>query len=164
MNSRNSASAYQETTAVGATAVGQIIALYDAILRDLRQALAAVEAGQIEQRVNSSNHALVVIGELQGVLDFERGGEAARHLKSFYNITRAMTREASVGSSREKFLKLISMFARLRAAWSGIENSIAPCEPKDRLRISSRTQHAVPRAAGYAPESPEGSGNGRWKA
>src|SRR5208282_1182279 len=75
MNSHESASAYHQSAAFGATAVGQIIALYDRILRDLRQALAAVESARIEERVNSTNHALVVIGELQGVLDLERGGE-----------------------------------------------------------------------------------------
>jgi flagellin-specific chaperone FliS len=46
--------------------------------------------------VNAGNHALMVIGELQGVLDFERGGEAARRLQSFYKVTRAMTSEATI--------------------------------------------------------------------
>jgi len=164
MNSRDSASAYQQSTAVGATAVGQVIALYDTILRDLRRAIAAIEGGRIEDRVNSSNHALVVIGELQGVLDFQRGGEAARNLNSFYNVTRAMTTHASMRSSREEFQQLASMFARLRAAWSQVERTIAPAEPRNRLRISSNPRPTLSQNAAILSESSQGSGNGRWRA
>ncbi|HWN75284.1 MAG TPA: hypothetical protein VNO13_06025 [Candidatus Udaeobacter sp.] len=39
--------------------------MYDRILRDLRSAIAAIGVGQIESRVNSLNHALTIIGELQ---------------------------------------------------------------------------------------------------
>lgn len=164
MNGRDSAFAYHQTTAVGATAVGQVVALYDTILRDLRQALSAVEAGQIERRVNACNHALVVMGELQGVLDFERGGEAARNLNNFYNVTRAMTTHASMTSSREEFQEVIGMFARLRAAWSQVERSVAPSEPKNRQRISSKAQTAIAQSAAVPAQGSEGSGNGGWKA
>jgi hypothetical protein len=45
--------------------------------------MAAIHAGQIENRVNSMNHTLVIIGEVQGVLDFERGGDVAPKLRKF---------------------------------------------------------------------------------
>jgi flagellar secretion chaperone FliS len=162
MSTRDSASAYQQSTALGASAVGQVVALYDTILRDFHRAIAAVEAGQIEHRVNAGNHALTVIGELQGVLDFERGGEAARRLQSFYKVTRAMTLEASVQSSREKFQELIAMFARLRAAWSKIERTVGFSEPSERLRICSRPE------GGFSQSEPSGENSGgtggRWSA
>jgi flagellar secretion chaperone FliS len=164
MNSHDSASAYRQSTAVGATAVGQVIALYDIILRDLRGAVAAIDAGQIEQRVNLSNHALIVIGELQGVLDFERGGEPALYLNSFYNVTRAMTTEASLHSSREKFQELISMFARLRAAWSHVERTVTPSQPTERPRITSSRPAAFSQSLTVPPENSTASGNGNWKA
>ena len=159
---RDSASAYHQSTAVGASAVGQVVALYDTILRDFHRAIAAVEAGQIEQRVNAGNHALMVIGELQGVLDFERGGEAARRLQSFYKITRAMTLEASVHGSREKFQELISMFARLRAAWSKIERTMEFSEPTERLRNCSRPQGTFSQSEPSGENS--GGTGGRWSA
>jgi flagellar biosynthetic protein FliS len=165
MNSHGSASAYHQGNALGATAVGQIITLCDTILRDIRAALSAIEAGHIEQRVNASNHALVVIGELQGVLDFKRGGEAARTLNSFYNVTRAMISHASVMSSREEFQELIKMYARIRAAWSHVERTVPPSAPSERLRISSERQPASPQNALDPAEilSEPGSGGG-WKA
>ncbi len=164
MQQQDSAFAYHQSTAVGASAVGQVIALYDTILRDFRRVIAAIDAGQIAQRGNASNHALTIIGELQGVLDFERGGEAARNLNSFYNLTRAMTTEGCVTSCREKFLELISMFARLRAAWSHVEDTVARSEPTVRLRIYSIPQPTFSQNASVLPGSSEGPGNRGWKA
>jgi len=164
MNSHESASAYRQSTGFGATAVGQIIALYDTILRDLRQASSAIESGEIEQRVNSSNHALIVIGELQSVLDFERGGTSARILNSFYTVSRVMLTEASILSSREKFQELIAMFARLRAAWSAADRVVVPSEPPDRLRISTSSVAANPQRHAVASGNSEGPSHGGWNA
>jgi len=117
---------YQKMSAFGASPVGQVVALYDSILRDFHQALAAIEAADVERRVNVANHALTVIGELQGVLDFQRGGDAARNLSRFYTVTRPMIVEASLTSSREKFRELITLFTRIRSAWSQIERTVVP--------------------------------------
>jgi flagellar protein FliS len=145
--------------------MGQVVALYDVIVRDLRRAVEAIGAQQIETRVNAANHALMVIGELQGVLDFEQGGETARSLNSFYSVARVMVSEASINGSRDKFQELIRMFARLRSAWSHVERTVTPCEPTERLRISSKTQPAGFSQSVTVPgEDSEGSGNGGWRA
>jgi len=159
----DSAFAYQQASASSASAVGQVVALYDRILRDLRQGIQAIEAGQVEKRVSSLNHALTVIGELQGVLDFERGGTPARNLNSFYNVTRAMLTHAGVCSSVETLQELISMFTRMRTAWTKIESTIAPAEPTKRFRISSQPQAALSQDYSVAPESAPGAVGG-WRA
>jgi flagellar secretion chaperone FliS len=164
MNDHDSASAYNRSTAFGATAVGQVIALYDSILNDFRRAIAAVGSGEIERRVRASNHALVVIGELQSVLDFDRGGEAARHLNSLYNVARALITEASITNSHEKFLELISMFARVRAAWSHVERSVTASEPPDSPRSASRPERVFSPSAPVPPDSFEGPARGGWNA
>jgi flagellin-specific chaperone FliS len=61
MSSDDSAFAYHQTTAFGASALGQVIALYDTMLRDFDRAMAAIGAGQIEKRVNALNRALIVV-------------------------------------------------------------------------------------------------------
>ena len=163
-NAYDSASSYHRSTALGATALGQVITLYDTILRDLHRAMDAIAAGKIEERVNSSNHALLVIAELQSVLDFERGGEAARHLDGFYNVTRAMVTKASITSSVEKFQEVISMFARIRAAWSRVEQTVVPSEPKDRSHAASKPRAAFSQKTSPPAESSDGAGPTRWTA
>ena len=164
MSTHNSALAYQQNSAFGASPVGQVVALYDTIVRDLQRAIAAVEAGQIEKRVNATNHALMVIGELQGVLDFERGGEVARNLNNFYDVTRPMVTNASMSNSREKFQELVDMFTRIRGAWAHVERTIAPSVPPERPRVSSGPQPAF---SPGAPGSPDNCGEiprSNWSA
>jgi flagellar protein FliS len=164
MNILDTAFAYQQSTASAASSVGQVVALYDRILRDLRSAIAAIGAGQIENRVNSLNHALTIIGELQGVLDFQRGGEAARNLDSFYTITRGMVTEAGVTSSVDQLQELVSMFARIRAAWAHVERTVAPSEPTQRLRVSTLSQAQPSQNISPSPEHSTGAETGGWRA
>ena len=103
MNNQHAFSQYRQASVVGTSALGQVVALYQAILRDFHSAIAALERGDIEERVAAVNHALVVLTELQGVLDFEKGGEPAKKLSSFYNVMRAEIFKVCVAPSRVGF-------------------------------------------------------------
>lgn len=125
MNQDSAAFAYQQSNARGASPLGQVVALYDTILRDFHRALAAIEAGQVETRVFELNHALTVIGALQSALDFERGGDAAKVLERFYNVTRPMILGANVRASREAILNLVDLYQGVRRAWQQAERNLA---------------------------------------
>jgi flagellar secretion chaperone FliS len=112
---------YQEASACGASPVGQIVALYDTILRDFRRALAALQAGDIEARVFELNHAIVVIGYLQYVLDHERGGEPANQFAQFYCATRGMIVQANFKATPEPIEELIELYGGVRQAWHQAE-------------------------------------------
>ena len=164
MDSIDTAFQYQQTIAGGASPVGQVVALYDRILRDFRQAALALEAGQVEKRVSALNHAQTIIGELQGVLDFERGGEAAKRLDGFYSVARALLMKAGVENSGETLQELMSMFARLRSAWAQVEHMVTGGEPTHRLHVSSPTRANFPQHTASALENATGSGSGGWRA
>jgi flagellar protein FliS len=115
---------YQQSAARGASPIGQIIALYDTILRDFGRALAALKAGDIEIRVFELNHALTVIGHLQCVLDHERGGEPAKHFERFYNITREMIVRANLVATPEALEELLNLYGGLRQAWLQAEKQL----------------------------------------
>lgn len=125
MNETDAAFAYQQASARSATPVGQVIALYDTILRDFRRANEAQAAGSVEKRVFELNHALAVIGHLRGVLDHERGGEAAKRMERFYEVTHGMVLQASVAADREAVNKLIELYSSLRQAWLVCEKQVA---------------------------------------
>jgi flagellar secretion chaperone FliS len=165
MSNPDYASQYFQGTAVGASAMGQVVALYDTILRDLRRAMEATASKQIEKRINAANHAIIVIGELQGVLDFERGGEVASTLSSFYSVSRAMIAQAATHGSLQKFEEAISMFARVRAAWSHVERTVAASEPTSQLRVSSLAPAIVPPSVSDpSSDKPKDSAPSRWSA
>jgi flagellar protein FliS len=108
---------YQRASASGATPIGQIVSLYDTILRDFLRAIAAIHAGDVETRVLELNHALLVIAHLQNVLNFERGGEAAKQFERFYGLTRGLIVEANVQATPKSIEELIDLYGGLRQAW-----------------------------------------------
>jgi hypothetical protein len=76
-----------------------------------------------------------------------------------------MTR-ASINNSREQFEELLSMFTRIRAAWSRVERTVVPSPPTERLRVSSAPASPAP----FSPTIPDSSEepvrprNSRWSA
>lgn len=117
-------SAYQQSSARGASPVGLVLALYDTILRDFRRSLDAIDRGDVEARTFELNHALTVIAHLKSVLDFERGADAAKRFKNFYEITRAMILSVNVDAKRETLQKLIEMYSSMRQAWQQAESQL----------------------------------------
>jgi flagellar protein FliS len=129
MRGRDAAASYQQVSAHGGSPVGNIVSLYDTILRDFRRAQAALDAGMVETRVFELNHALDVIGHLEGVLDHQRGGEAARRFEGFYRITRGLIVAANAEPRRESIDNLIEMYSSLRQAWEEAERKLQGSEP-----------------------------------
>ena len=119
--SSNPALSYKLASVQGATPIGQVIVLYDTILRDFGWALIALAAGDIENRINALNHALSVIGYLEGVLDFEHGAEAATRFQTFYRVTRGLIVQVNARPTSEGFEKLIDLYGQVRQAWYQVE-------------------------------------------
>lgn len=115
---------YQQASAHGASPVGQIVLLFDTILRDFGRALAALEAGDVPTRVSELNHAVLVIGHLQSILNFERGEEAAKQFDRFYTITRAMILQANIRATPESIEELIDLYGGVRQAWGQAEKKL----------------------------------------
>jgi flagellar secretion chaperone FliS len=118
-------SSYRQAAARGATPVGQVVVLYDTILRDFFRALAALKAGHIEARVKELNHAINVIGYLLGVLDYERGGRAARQLGMVYRASIATIVKANAQVAPGQIEELIEMYGELRQAWYEADRKLA---------------------------------------
>src|SRR5580658_6537595 len=92
---------YQETAIRGAAPLELVVTLYDIAIEDMRRALTAMQGNDIETRARQISHALIVLQQLQGTLDFERGGSAARQFEQFYSLVRAKLLEAQIRGSSE---------------------------------------------------------------
>jgi len=156
------ASLYQQTSAQGVSRVGLVVKLYDRILGDLQEALSAVAANDIERRVSSINHALLIVGELQGVLDFDGGGQVAKRLEGFYNVTRAMMVEANARASSEMITKLVDLYVPMRQAWQQVELDVASGQIQLPALAPPVTQRASPESSAGAHESEPSTS--RWNA
>ncbi|HEY1271072.1 MAG TPA: flagellar export chaperone FliS [Terriglobales bacterium] len=145
--------AYREQSAQGASKVAIVIALYDQAAHDLSQAILAVQKGDIEGRSREIDHALAVIGHLQGRLDHKQGGEIARNLDRFYDLVRKRLLEAQFASSAEILREQRELLLSLRSAWVEVEQA--------ELRNKMAPQPKAPSAPKQAPSSEDSSSD--WK-
>jgi len=106
-----------------------VICLYEQAIEDLRRAVIALEKGDIEGRTRGINHALMVIAQLQGSLDMERGGEVARNLERFYSTVRSGLVEAQLKQSGRILEQQISQLATVHEAWLEVELATAAPKP-----------------------------------
>ena len=91
--------------------------LYDGAIAALQRAAAAIEAGDIQKKCAHLNRALAIIAQLEGTLNFERGGEVARTLKTLYVYARAQALKANIENSPEILRSLIEKLSTVREAW-----------------------------------------------
>jgi flagellar secretion chaperone FliS len=112
---------YRQSTIHSASPVGLIVLMYDAALKSLYQAMDAIEAKDISRRTECLNHALEIVAHLQGSLDMEHGGEAARTLSHFYSFARARILTAGINNSVESVSGLAANVAKLRDAWQQVD-------------------------------------------
>lgn len=98
----------------------QIVMLYDGVLVKLREARAAIEAGQIERRFRALEKASMIVNGLQSCLDFSNGGEIARQLDSFYNYVFFRLQTLNAVNKVEACDELIANVQEMRDSWAKV--------------------------------------------
>ena len=116
---------YREAAVRGASPVRLVICLYQQAIEDLRRAVIALEKRDAEARTRAINHALVVIGQLQGTLDMERGGDVAKNLDRFYNVVRAGLVDAQFKQSAAILTQQIAQLGLRREELRGHAKAVA---------------------------------------
>lgn len=80
----NAAQAYGTQQVKGAPPVLQVAMLYERAIGSLQEAIAAIEAGDINKRWTANKRAIDIVTALMASLDAERGGEIAQNLDQLY--------------------------------------------------------------------------------
>ncbi len=135
----NAKSAYRESAMRGATSVGLVVMLYEQAVQDLQRALEAMKENNVERRVREIDHAMRVLGQLQGTLDKEQGGEIARNLEKFYELARASMITAQVQLSPEILRRRIADLLELREAWIEVDRRTS--QPAESSETAVNAEH-----------------------
>ena len=117
---------YRANAARGASPIGLVVMLYEAAIDDMRQALVAMKGSNVEGRARACSHALLVLEQLQGTLDFKRGGAAAKHFEQFYNLVRGKLLEAQLRNSPELLGQQIQFMSEVRDCWIQADKQLGP--------------------------------------
>lgn len=122
----NAASTYQRRAIEGASPVGLVVLLYQGAVVQLRRAIGAMETQppslrNIEIRTSALNRVLAIIGELQRVLDFQRGGDVARNFDRFYRLAQTAIMQAVTNNDAQPLRDLLPQIEKILQAWRSVE-------------------------------------------
>jgi flagellar protein FliS len=120
---------YRTSSSRASSGVGLVILLYEQLVQDLRRALTALDSGTVETRTFELGHALEVVGQLQGRLDMQAGGEVAHNLDRFYSALSAGILDAQVKCSKPRLDGLIDDVLSVREAWLEVERNLLEATP-----------------------------------
>lgn len=140
--------AYLRSAVQSASGVGLVIILYDLLIADLERAIAAMAQGEIEKRSAEIKHAFLVLQQLEGSLQMEEGGEAAKNLANFYSALRCKILEAQIKVSPEMLRRQIELILSVRAAWQQVDPSSPQVARSKSLETGEEIHRASAAAAG----------------
>ncbi len=124
----NAKQSYRESSVAGSGPVRLVVLLYEQAIEDLRRASAAQIRGDVEGRTREINHALLVIGHLEGSLDKNAGAKVAENLQKFYGLLRMNLITAQCQQSPELLEKQIEQLIEVRDAWLEVERTTATAQ------------------------------------
>ena len=118
--SYSQANVYREREVLSASPEKLVIITFDHVLVNLRRARMAIEAGNIELRVQSMSKAREGVMELLMSTDAERGGEMTVRLRALYAF--ALREFLAIGKTRDvrQLDNVTAIFGNLRDAFATI--------------------------------------------
>lgn len=122
----------------------QVVMLYDGAIKFLRLAAANIEAREIALKAEHVNRVLDILNYLQGILDFERGGEVAPVLDNLYTLVSMKVLRASANLDAAEMRAAAELLAPVRDSWFQVANSAEnPTHAKAPAEIPTRLGQLV---------------------
>ena len=95
----------------------QIVMLYDGAIKFLRLAATDIEARDIPRKAEHVNRALDILNYLQGILDFEQGGDVAQTLDGLYTAVSMKILKASATLDPDAMRAAGELLTPVRDSW-----------------------------------------------
>jgi flagellar secretion chaperone FliS len=111
--------AYRRGAVLAAGPAQLVVILYDGARRFLRQAGAAMQAGEVERAHITLRHAEMIIAHLDGTLDMDQG-EVATHLRDVYQFCMRHLNAARMAQDPAMIEQVSDMLGELRDAWARV--------------------------------------------
>ena len=112
--------AYLETEVLSANPVQLIEMLYRGAIQALREALVAIESGDILERSRSLTRAQTILAELAQSLDHTQGGKLSRDLAELYDYMQRRLGQANYEQLAGPVREVQVLLVTLLEAWTSI--------------------------------------------
>jgi len=120
------AGTYLQQKTLSAAPLELVAMLYAKATSDLQEARRQLAARNISLRSKAISKACDVIGELDGALNMQVGGELAVRLRSLYRYCLVRLLDANLHQADEPLAEVLGLLATLSQGWQGI----AKAEPE----------------------------------
>ncbi|HEX7085437.1 MAG TPA: flagellar export chaperone FliS [Vicinamibacterales bacterium] len=118
--SARAAQAYARTHVQSRSPLELVVMLYDALIRHVGDARAALAAGDLPRKGTAVSRALAILSELQTTLNLEQGGEIARSLDELYTWVNSRLLDGNARNDESPFEEAARVLRPLRDAWAEI--------------------------------------------
>jgi flagellar protein FliS len=116
--------AYRSVSAHGAVADPHphalVLTVFDATLERLNAARWCIEKGETRRQAGLLHAAVVLIAELRGSLDLQKGGPLAQNLSNLYEYMTRRLMHANLNSDTAAVTEVLSLLGEIRGAWAAI--------------------------------------------
>ena len=109
--------AYREASSEGATYIGLLALVYEALAADLLRAGQALLERRVQARCDASNHALLLLGHVETWAEELNDPTLAESLATFYGFLRKRILELQSSVESADFEKLSNLVLEVRSAW-----------------------------------------------
>lgn len=112
--------------------------LYDKVVISLKEAISAIEAGQIEARWRANARATEILSHMWATLDTEKGGEIARNLDQLFSYMLSRLPEVDLRNDPAPAREVLELIEPLRKSWQELARqettggrTVAPSSPAE---------------------------------
>jgi flagellar protein FliS len=121
--------------------------LYERVTLSLREAISAIEAGEVETRWRANARAIEILNHMWSTLNVEKGGDIAKNLDSLFSYMLSRLPEVDLHNDPEPAREVIALLEPLRESWRELAK-----------------RELTPKAGGYAQPSPGKQDNNENKS
>ncbi len=115
---------YRSISAYGAVADADphalVLTVLDATLGRLAAARVCIERGETRRKAGLLHSSVILIAELRGTLDLQKGGSLAQNLSELYDYMARRLIHANLNSDAGAVAEVQSLLGEIRGAWVAI--------------------------------------------
>lgn len=126
--------AYRSISAQGAVADADphalVLMVMDAALARMTGARGCIERGDTVRRASLLHSAVILIAELRGSLDLQKGGSLAQDLSDLYEYMTRRLVHANLNGDASAVAEVASLLDEIRGAWAAIGPQVRQAAPQ----------------------------------
>ncbi len=125
--------AYRSVSAHGAVADTHphalVMTLFDAALERMNAARACIERQETRRMAGLLHAAVILVAELRGSLDLQKGGPVAQNLSNLYEYITRRLMHANLNGDAAAVTEVMSLLGEIRGAWAAIGPQVRETAP-----------------------------------